>query len=296
MVSLHESKAFPEFDLYHGEHGMSVMLPDLLSCHDWGYSKAWALVGAGARAEMVLAHMLGDAVVHYGERWRGQQRKSGWAYLRMGLLARRYDEFHTYAEEHGWREAGLPRDSRRGWAHSMVEYSIDQWLADRRDLSVMHQQVRASAAAVAADLSWVHALVEQHVITPSKPIESQPYRYCGALTRAAAPDEIHLRGLAVKFHLSEEPAALQWLREWLRAVWQQVGDDEMRDVFASLVRVSADPVRFGYPLEIAALATLPAGDSGRWHLDQAPADGPADPADPRPDGSAPVADDERMPR
>lgn len=271
LESLHESKAFPEFDLHRGEHGMTVMVPDLLSCHDWGYSKSWALVGAGVQAEMVLAHMLGDAVVHYGERWRGHERKSGWAYLRMGLVARRYDEFHDYAEERGWRQPGLARDSRRGWAHSLVEYSVDQWLADRRDLSVMHREVRASAEAVAADLAWVHNLVEQHVITTSKPIESQPYRYCGALVRANEPDEIHLRGLALKFQIAEEPEALHWLRGWLRAIWQELGDDEMADVFASLVRVGADPVRFGYPLEISGFPQPPADEALRWPLGQAQA-------------------------
>jgi len=282
LVSLHESKAFPELALHEGEHGMTAMLPDLLSCHDWGYSQAWALAGAGIQAELVLAHMLGDAVVHYGVQWRGHERKSGWAYRRMGLVTRRYDEFHAYAEERGWRPAGLPRDSRRGWAHTLVEYSIDQWLADRRDLSVMHRQVKEAAEATAADLAWVHDLVAQHVITPSKPIESQPYRYCGALTRSTEPDEMHLRGLALKFQLAESPDALRWLRGWLRAIWQEVGEEEMADVLSSLARAGADPVRFGYPLEISAFTGGHADEVRRWRVDGTPESEPGSPASGRP--------------
>ncbi|BBA95581.1 hypothetical protein RVR_493 [Actinacidiphila reveromycinica] len=251
LVSLAESGAFPDVDLAAGELGMTTMLPDLISCHDWGYNDAWSLAGQGKRAELVLAHMLGDAVVHYGAHWRGHVRKSGWAYLRMGLVARRYDEFHTRAEERGWRRPGLERDSRRGWAHTIVEYSIDQWLADRRDLGALHERVRAAAGRTAADLAWVTDLVAEHVITPSKPIETQPYRYCGALTRSTEPDEMHLRGLALKFRLTEEPEVLEWLRGWLREVWAGVGEEEMADVMATLAEVSADPVRFGYPLEIS---------------------------------------------
>ncbi|WP_205315355.1 hypothetical protein [Nonomuraea lactucae] len=260
-MSAHESGAFPDVALDEGELGMAAILPDLLSCHDWGYTHAWSLVGAGTQAELVLAHMLGDAVVHYGLHWQGHERKRGWAYLRMGLVTRRCDEFYEQAEQSGWREPGLLRDSRRGWAHTLTEYAIDQWLCDRRDLTTLFERVRAAALDTAADLSWVHDLVTEHVITPSKPIETQPYRYCGALSRSTRPDEFHLRGLAVKFHLAETPESLDWIRGWLRDIWRAVGEDEMSDVLRGLSDATADPVRFGYPLEIAHFADRP---HDRW--------------------------------
>jgi hypothetical protein len=266
LVTLHESRAFPRLDLDQGEHGMTAMLPDMLSCHDWGYSNAWRLAGAGVQAELVLGHMLGDAVVHYGARWTGLRRKSGWAYLRMGLVTRRFDEFHDYATAAGWRPAGLPTDSRRGWAHTLVEYSLDQWLADHRDLSLMHRAVRAAATDTSENLSWVHGLVAEHVIETSKPLATQPYRYCGALIRSAEPDEMHLRGLALKFQLEEHPDALDWLRGWLREICHRIGDDEMRDVVRGIADATADPIRHGYPLEIASLDRLPFVGNGRWGL------------------------------
>lgn len=264
LITVHESGAFPELDLRDGEFGMIAMLPDLISCHDWGYSASWSLAGAGVQAELVVAHMLGDAVVHYGQRWQGHERKRGWAYRRMGIVTRRYDSFHEHAEQCGWRERGIPRDSRRGWAHTLVEYSIDQWIADHQDVASLFEHVRSSACDTAADLSWVHSLVEQHVITPSKPIETQPYRYCGALSRSQGPDEFHLRGLAVKFQLNETAECLSWLRGWLREIWMTVGEDEMLDVLKSLADVTADPIRMGYPLEIADFTSHRNDWHDRW--------------------------------
>src|SRR6185437_13469165 len=82
-----------------GELGLALMLPDLLSCHEWGCPQAWSLAGAGTQADLVVAHMIGDAVVHYGRHWQGHERKRGWAYCRMGLVTRRYDEFYTHVEQ-----------------------------------------------------------------------------------------------------------------------------------------------------------------------------------------------------
>lgn len=261
LVAAHESGAFTDVALDEGELGMAAMLPDLISCHDWGYTHAWSLAGVGTQAELVLAHMIGDAVVHYGQHWRGHEHRRGWAYLRMGLVARRFDHFHEQAERAGWRVQGLPRDSRRGWAHTMIEYAIDQWLSDRRDLTKAFRQVRAEALDTAANLAWVHDLVAEHVITPSKPIETQPHRYCGALSRSTQPDEFHLRGIALKFHLAETPECLDWIRGWLRDIWWAIGEDEMGDVLQGLSDAIADPVRFGYPLEIAQRTGRP---HDRW--------------------------------
>jgi hypothetical protein len=266
LLSLHESRAFPELALEDGEQCLAAMLPDLLSCHDWGYTEAWSLVGAGVQAELVLAHMVGDAVVHYGQTWQGHERRSGWAYRRMGLIARGYDGFFEHAEACGWRAAGLDRDSRRGWAHTLVEYTVDQWLADHHDLTAMHHHVRAAATRSLAEMSWVNDLVNTYTIVPSKPLTTQPYRYCGALARTTQPDELHLRGLALKFGLCEEPEALDWLRSWLRGIWQAVGDFEMNAVFRSLATVTADPVGHGYPLDLAALSAIPMPGDPRWRI------------------------------
>jgi hypothetical protein len=259
-----ESRAFDEPDVLNGNRSLVAMFPDLVSCHDWGYERSWDLAGAGLHAELVIAHMLGDAVVHYGSQYNGFQRKSGWAYLRMGLVARRYDEFFSTAEAEGWRESGQVRDSRRGWAHSLAEYSIDQYLADRYGCGQLWEVARSAASATARDLGWARTLIAEHVITPSKPFETQAPRYCGALVRAAQPDEMHLRGLAVKFRLAEHPDCVEWLRAQLRAIWMAVGEDEMETVLTSLRQVVADPLALSYPLRLREAAGLE--QRTRWYL------------------------------
>ncbi len=259
-----ESRAFDEPDVLNGNRSLVTMFPDLVSCHDWGYEHSWDLAGAGVHAGLVIAHMLGDAVVHYGNRYDGLRRKSGWAYLNMGLVTRHYDEFFSMAEAEGWRESGQPRDSRRGWAHTLVEYSIDQYLADRYGCGRLWEVAQSAASATVCDLGWVRTLIAEHVITPSKPFETQPIKYCGALIRADQPDEMHLRGLALKFSLAEHPDCLEWLRVQLRAVWAAVGADEMETILASLRQVVADPLSLGYPLRLHQAAVLE--QHTRWYL------------------------------
>lgn len=270
MHTVMESRAFDEADIIGANRSLVLMFPDMVSCHDWGYEHSWGLVGAGLHAELIIAHMLGDALVHYGRRFNGLRRKSGWAYIRMGTVARGYNNFFDTAEAAGWRQPGLARDSRRGWAHSLVEYSVDQYIADRRKCDHLWAAAKTAANFTESDFTWVHELVAEHVIIPSKPIETQPARYCGAVTRSIQPDEIHLRGLALKFGLSEVPECLAWLRAQLRAILEIVGGDEMEDVLASLSQVVVDPLALGYPLRMRQTAVLE--QTMRWHLgDEIPA-------------------------
>ncbi|MEU4776022.1 hypothetical protein [Micromonospora sp. NPDC023644] len=257
VVTAVRSGAFGPVDLLSGERVLELMLPDVLSSHDWGYEHCWRDTDS-LRGRLVVAHMLGDAVVHYGPRWVAPHRRSGWAYLRMGQVARRYEEFWRTAAERGWRkpDAG-PQDSRRGWAHSLVEYSIDQHLADHGDWSDLLAELRRRAAVVVTDPSWVRAYAAEAGVVPSKPLLSQPQRYCGALSRALEPDEIHLRGLAVKFGLIERPEVLGWLREWTRGIVAGVGADEIDDVLAGISDVISTPEGFGYPVDPWAVAAIP---------------------------------------
>jgi hypothetical protein len=257
VVTAERSGLFGAVELSGGERVLELMLPDLLSCHDWAYDRCWYR-SEGTRDRLVTAHMVGDAVVHYGREWTGERKRSGWAYLRMGQVARRYDEFWRIAMDNGWRlpDAG-EQDSRRGWAHTLVEYSIDQRLADTGEWSELLAEVHRQASATCADPSWAHRYVTEGMVQPSKPLASQPQRYCGALERAVQPDEIHLRGLAVKFGLVETPEVLAWLRGWCRGIVSGVGADEVDDVVGEITRTVAEPDRFGYPTELTGMAGIP---------------------------------------
>lgn len=93
----------------------------------------------------------------------------------MELVAPAYESFFHRAAADGWVvDASAPRDSRRGWAHTLVEYSVDQHLADTKRLHDTFRAVRAAAGSVnTADLDrWLTAFGAQ----VSKPFPAQPAR------------------------------------------------------------------------------------------------------------------------
>lgn len=246
-----------DVDLLAGERVLELMLPDLLSCHDWAYDRSWYR-SETRRDRLVVAHMVGDAVVHYGVRWDGLHRRAGWAYRRMGVVTRRYSAFWREAADRGWRRPdALDRDSRRGWAHTLVEYSVDQLLADDGDWGDLLDAVRAEARQTLQDRTWVDEYVLAAAVAPSKPLASQPARYCGALARAERPDEMHLRGLAVKFGLVETDEVLDWLRGWTRDIVRTVGAEEIRSVVDGVSEVLTDLPAHGYPDSVADAVRLP---------------------------------------
>jgi hypothetical protein len=99
--------------------------------------------------------------------------------------------------------------------------------------------------------------VQEATVVPSKPVASQPERYCRAVARARQPDEIHLRGLAVKFGLVETDEALDWLRGWTRGIVDSLGEAEIRAVVAEVAEVVADPAAAGYPVRLGDAAGIP---------------------------------------
>lgn len=251
------SEVVRSVDLRAGERVLELMLPDILNCHDWAYEHSWYR-HESARDQLIVTHMVGDAVVHYGTRWSGERRRRGWAYVRMGQVARRYETFWTTAEQAGWRrpDAG-ERDSRRGWAHSLVEYSIDQLLADTGDWTEVFEACRDGARATLRDPDWVDTYVHQHTIPDSSLSRTFPGLYLGAVSRARQPDEIHLRGLALKFGLVETDEVLDWLRTWMRDIVSGIGREEMERALASITEVVAEPDAYAYPTSLKAAARIP---------------------------------------
>lgn len=250
VVTIAKAKKFPDVDLLAGEHVISVMLPDVIACHDWSYRRGWAFAGGSVFADLMCAHMVGDAVVHHGTRWKKDRKKVGWAYQHMGIVAAGYGPFFAHAEACGWRSPFAGRDSRRGWAHTMVEYSIDQWLADSEALDSLHSSAVSAAQETLQDPDWIKEVVENLGVETSKPLESQPSRYCGAIARASQPDEFHLRGLALKFGLAETDEVLDWLRCQLREVVRRIGPSEMGDVVAGLATAVASAIELDYPINV----------------------------------------------
>src|SRR5262249_56596835 len=107
------------FDVY-GSDGVALMLPDVVRCHDWGYERCFCSRPSSIAGQLIRMHMLEDWFIHYGE---GTVRKRvGWAYRKMAIYAQEYDNFFATAAARGLRH-GEPPDSRRGFCHTMIEYS-----------------------------------------------------------------------------------------------------------------------------------------------------------------------------
>jgi hypothetical protein len=239
LVTIADAGIFPALDPLAGEEFAAFLLPDIVSCHDWAYDSIWSVRPGDPVADCVRVHMIGDGFIHYGEGWREARQRRGFAYRQMGLVSSGYESFFEQAEANGWlAETTVQRDSRRGWAHTLVEYSVDQHLADTRPLDDSFLALRAAGASLTPDR--LAPLLEVLGAQMSKPFPAQPSRYLGVIARAQAPDEFHLRGLAVKFGLREDACVLDWLRRLLRSVIAGVGREELDGLIRRLTTVLED--------------------------------------------------------
>jgi hypothetical protein len=243
LVTIGDAGIFPAVDPLAGEEFAAFLLPDIVSCHDWAYDSIWDVRPGDLDSDCVRAHMIGDGFIHYGQGWRGARQRRGFAYRQMGLVSSGYESFFAQAEANSWlAETAVPRDSRRGWAHTLVEYSVDQHLADTRRLDRSFLALQAAGASLTSDR--LAQLLERLGAQVSKPFTTQPSRYLGVIARAEAPDEFHLRGLAVKFGLREDAPVLDWLRRLLRKVIAGVGAEDLDGLIRRLTMVLEDaPVR-----------------------------------------------------
>jgi hypothetical protein len=263
-------KAFADIELAAGEGLFELTFPDLVNCHQWGYDACWG-IGNDRTGRLIKAHMIADAVIHLGRDWTTPGRKTGWAYRRMGVVSRLYDPFFEEAASNGMLVSpdSPRRDSLRGWAHTMVEYSLDQYLCDTRDLGAVFLALRQTFARLSERLDWVRATVDELGVYTKTPFPEQPLRYVAALTRADEPDEFHLRGLTTKFGLHETPEVLCWLRAIQRHIIEVVGGEEIEAVLAAVSEVLEDPARYHYPVDRLALPDempAPAPDAGICRL------------------------------
>lgn len=242
------SGLFPTLDLAAGDRVLALLAPDVISCHDWAYEEVWRDGDDPVTRALMRAHLIGDAVVHHGPHWTPQRRRIGWAYRNMGIIAREYEPFFAEAAANGWLlDPDAPRDHRRGWSHTLVEYAIDQYLCDTLDLSEAYSAVVAAFESVDTVVDVMAAELAASGIVPSKPFPEQPRRYAHAVLASTEPDEFHLLGIAAKFGLVETQEVVTHLRATLRRIVATLGADEFDRVVDLLIEVTADPLRHGYP-------------------------------------------------
>lgn len=106
---------------------VAAMLPDILDNHAWGYGTCFTWPADTDVTRFIRAHMIGDWFVHFGE--RNSADREGWAYRNMGHYAAQYEDFFRRAYQTGCVSQEAPSDSRRGFSHTMAEYSVDLWLS-----------------------------------------------------------------------------------------------------------------------------------------------------------------------
>jgi hypothetical protein len=110
-----------------GEDMAALFLPDFMRCHEWGYANCFRHDHDDVIAALIRSHLLGDWWVHYGP--GREPKRRGWAYRRMGVFARYYDDFFSEARRRRLFDPAVAPDTVRGFAHTMMEYALDTHLA-----------------------------------------------------------------------------------------------------------------------------------------------------------------------
>lgn len=220
-----------------GDAAAALYLPDFVRCHEWGYAQCFRLSDADPAIALVKSHMLGDWWVHYGD---GEvDKRRGWAYRRMAIYARCYDEFFAAAARDGLLVSpDAPRDSVRGFSHTMMEYAIDTHLAARLSTDTFHSVQRSVARIGTTDDNWsvpaVLAFIASRGIEGS--FESVAADMASFRTRAAAasqPAEFAYRAGVKKFGLHETPASLRLVANTIHEGLAEIPGTEIDDVVAA---------------------------------------------------------------
>ncbi len=230
------SDAFAAADLT-GLGIVALMLPDIARCHDWGYARCHDPVPANdVDLALVRAHMLGDWYVHYGE--GDQPIRRGWAYRSMAPFARLYDEFFATAEAEGLRRPDMPRDSIRGFAHTMVEYAIDTWVADH-DPTTTEGFVAAKRALSDIPVDTARALLSRAGADfPAEQLETGIASFTDRIRRCQTPHQFAFRAGAKKFGLIGD-AGVELVARFVRRGARQIPDAEFSAILAETSRFIA---------------------------------------------------------
>ena len=137
------SGEFSSADIYTRQF-LTMLIPNIFHCHDWAYKHILSLDSSCSTVveplplfREVKTHLIADWIIHYGSDWSSlEKKKCGWAYSKMGLSARSYQEFYAglISSELLLDSAVLPEDwnkkKRLDFHHSAVEYALDIIIAD----------------------------------------------------------------------------------------------------------------------------------------------------------------------
>ncbi|WP_217548942.1 hypothetical protein [Streptomyces sp. GbtcB6] len=210
------------------------MVPDFADSHAFAYTRAWEKEG-DTDSRLIRSHIAGDWWIHFGDNLTEPARRRGWAYLNMGVVARRYEEFYALAHERGLAPTPVPNDSRRGWAHSMLEYSVDTYIARRGTLDHGFDAIKQQLGSLQAHGDEVQALLATQQVSPwSQEAWRHACEYSIRVALAESPEDIAVLGAAGKFGLDYSPESRALVREFQSHVVDSVGSDEYETVIRAM--------------------------------------------------------------
>jgi len=231
------SGAFKPNNIY-GEGVFPLMFPDYVRCHDWGYERCFDWGRPTLDGLLIYAHILGDWYVHYGGAVH-EQKKKGWAYRRMGVYARRYNEFFANATRRGLRDVGPPADSVRGFSHTMVEYTIDTFLARRGEFDSHFAAVRAALGSLGVrdgvgSAEWIDETIRREAIVVNSPdLRADVESFRSRITESNRPEEFAFRAGIKKFGLRSCEQSVEHLCEYIEIGLSEISAEDLSSTVES---------------------------------------------------------------
>jgi hypothetical protein len=187
-------------------------------------------------------HMLADWFIHYGD---GVVRERvGWAYRKMSVYAREYDTFFSAAAARDLHH-GEPADSRRGFSHTLIEYSIDTWLVRNGYFDGHFDSVRDALGRIGCEqgvgsLSWIRETMDiERIKSDSPDFTADASSFADRVARSSNPEEFVYRAGVKKFALRDCGASIDLVADTIDTGLKKIPDDEMRGIVDQAARFLA---------------------------------------------------------
>jgi hypothetical protein len=219
----------------YGDGAAALAFPDYVLCHDWGYERCFVSEPLSPDGIMIRAHLLGDWYVHYGEQ-TVERKKIGWAYRRMGVYARRYDEFFAGATRLGLRDNVPPKDSVRGFSHTMMEYTIDTFLAEQGEFNSQFDAVRGALKKLGGEEGigsgpWIDETIRREgVAVSTADMAADITSYSTRVSKSTRPSEFAYRAGIKKFGLRPCDESMRYVSRFIGDGLNEVPGDELSGI------------------------------------------------------------------
>lgn len=223
-----------DYDFAVNDGVRALMLPDYADSHAFAYEHAWSM-DTDALGRLIRSHIAGDWWVHFGDNLDERAHRRGWAYRRMGVIARLFEDFYQKAYEKGLCETPEPNDSRRGWSHTMMEYSIDTYLARTGCMDDSFAQVRKQLGDLAAHADEVSTLFEEQQVRPwGQATWRHALAYSMRVAISNAPEDFAVIGAVGKFGLDYSAESRKHVVDYQNRIVDEVDAAEYESILGAM--------------------------------------------------------------